>query len=37
MIRKMPEFDYGSNVREKAFQYWLKATFVVRSHLQNQK
>jgi len=34
---QMPEFEYDSNVREKAFEYWLKAAFVVRSHLQNQK
>ena len=34
---QMPEFDYGSNVREKAFEYWIKAAVVVNNHVHNQK
>ena len=34
---RMPEFEYESNVREKAFEYWLKAAYVVNKHVHDQR
>jgi len=33
---RMPYFEYGANVWEKSFNYWLKAAYVVHNHVHEQ-